>query len=661
MSEAFHRTFNFCMTCRQYACDKCWNPQQGACLTCAPEAGLGPVEPEDHLIVRTPVARGDNDWALFPDILGNAGEPAAEAPPSLSAWPVQDLRVSAREADSGSAGSHERLVRPSEDREAWNVWPIADEIAPEMTLTPAEMVIIEAQLAQEEAAEGPSAVHEAAPLEVLPDLPEVEPWVLPSPMADEPAQPVESLSPMEGEQPDQATGPEAAQLEEQVVEPVFAEMAPPPSPTPAEEQVVEPVSAEMAPPPSPTPAEEQVVEPVSAEMAPPPSPTPAEEQVVESVLAEMAPPPSPTPAEERVPAIARFLGRFSLRGGSSLRRPASAPAPRPSEPGNASWPHATEWSRRPIQAHDWSSDASPTVVEPEIAQVDETYAAATVAPQPFEPEIAQVDETYTAATVAPQPFEPEIAQVDETYAAATVAPQPFEPEIAQVDETYAAATVAPQPFEPEAVLATSAAEPSDEVSSAAEPVADAERSGDFVEPLRVAAMPPVPPLPFYEPTPIAAGQQTLFDAAPASDFTTEHGLESAAQPDAHPEVAEVAPEPAPPLATPSPAPPLAAASPTVPMEAPPLYRAPRAPAAWPPIGASWPARETPGAPWLGPEAPSVPAAMVAREASLPVLAGMWAQSAQEVLSRGSVRVCHRCALPVSTQARFCRRCGTKQA
>jgi ribosomal protein L40E len=99
----------------------------------------------------------------------------------------------------------------------------------------------------------------------------------------------------------------------------------------------------------------------------------------------------------------------------------------------------------------------------------------------------------------------------------------------------------------------------------------------------------------------------------------------------------------------------------VPMEAPPLYRAPRAPAAWPPIGASWPARETPGAPWLGPEAPSVPAAMVAREASLPVLAGMWAQSAQEVLSRGSVRVCHRCALPVSTQARFCRRCGTKQA
>ena len=562
MTEAFHRTFNFCMTCRQYACDKCWNPHQGACLTCAPEPGLGPVEPEDHLIVRTPVARGDNDWALFPDMLQSESEPAAEEPSPLSAWPVQDLRVSAPEAGAGSTGKkgHEQLVRQSEDREAWSVWPIADEIAPEMTLTPAEMVIIEAQLAQEGAVESAPAVHEAAPSAILPDLPEVEPWVLPSAMADEPAQPVESLSLMEGDQPDQATGSEAAQAEEQGVQPVFA---------------------------------------------------------------EMAPPPSPAPAEEQASAITRLLGRFSLRGDSSLRSPAPAarpsqpaarpsqPAARPSEPAGEPWPHATEWSDRPIQAHDWFTDANPTVVQPEIAHVDATYAAATVAPQPPEPEIAQVD------------------------------------------VTYAAATVAPQPPEPEAVLATPAAEPSEEVPRAPEPLADAVRSVDFAEPLRVAAKPPPPPFPFYEPVPVSAGQQTLFDAAPAiDDFTGEHGLESAAQPDANAEVAEILPKPIPPLAAPSPIPPL---------EAPPLYRAPQAPAAWPPIGASWPARETPGAPWPGPEAPWVPAAVVAREAALPVLAGMWAQSAQEVLNRGSVRVCHRCALPVSTQARFCRRCGTKQA
>jgi ribosomal protein L40E len=369
---------------------------------------------------------------------------------------------------------------------------------------------------------------------------------------------------------------------------VFAEMAPPPGPTPAEEQVVEPVFAEMAPPPGPTPAEEQVVEPVFAEMAPPPGPTPAEEQVVEPVFAEMAPPPGPTPAEEQAPAIiTRLLSHFSRRGDSSLRSP--APATGPSEPVGEPWPHATEWSQRPIQAHDWFADANQSV----------------------------------------------------------------EPEIAQIDATYAAAQAAPRLPEPEAVLATQAAEPSDEVPSVPKPLADAVRSVDFAEPVRVAAMPPPPSMPSYEPVPVSAGQQTLFDVAPATDeFAGEPGLESAAQPDAHPDVAEVAPKPAPPPA---------AASPTVPLEAPPLYRAPQAPAAWPPLGASWPARETPGAPWPGPEAPSVPAAVAAREAALPVLAGMWAQSAQEVLSRGSVRVCHHCALPVSTQARFCRRCGTKQA
>jgi len=44
----------------------------------------------------------------------------------------------------------------------------------------------------------------------------------------------------------------------------------------------------------------------------------------------------------------------------------------------------------------------------------------------------------------------------------------------------------------------------------------------------------------------------------------------------------------------------------------------------------------------------------------PLVAALWAESAQQVFDRGSVRVCHHCALPVSTQARYCRRCGTQQ-
>jgi hypothetical protein len=34
--EAFHRTFNFCLSCRQYTCSDCWNVVEGRCLSCAP-------------------------------------------------------------------------------------------------------------------------------------------------------------------------------------------------------------------------------------------------------------------------------------------------------------------------------------------------------------------------------------------------------------------------------------------------------------------------------------------------------------------------------------------------------------------------------------------------------------------------------------------------
>ena len=37
--DAFHKTFNFCMTCRQYTCGNCWNEAEGRCLSCAPHLG----------------------------------------------------------------------------------------------------------------------------------------------------------------------------------------------------------------------------------------------------------------------------------------------------------------------------------------------------------------------------------------------------------------------------------------------------------------------------------------------------------------------------------------------------------------------------------------------------------------------------------------------
>ena len=52
--EAFHRTFNFCLSCRQYTCRNCWNEAEGRCLTCAPDLNREPL-PAPFPNLATPV------------------------------------------------------------------------------------------------------------------------------------------------------------------------------------------------------------------------------------------------------------------------------------------------------------------------------------------------------------------------------------------------------------------------------------------------------------------------------------------------------------------------------------------------------------------------------------------------------------------------------
>ena len=42
--DAFHRTFHFCLNCRQYTCGDCWNGPEGRCLTCAPDESAAAAE-----------------------------------------------------------------------------------------------------------------------------------------------------------------------------------------------------------------------------------------------------------------------------------------------------------------------------------------------------------------------------------------------------------------------------------------------------------------------------------------------------------------------------------------------------------------------------------------------------------------------------------------
>jgi ribosomal protein L40E len=120
-----------------------------------------------------------------------------------------------------------------------------------------------------------------------------------------------------------------------------------------------------------------------------------------------------------------------------------------------------------------------------------------------------------------------------------------------------------------------------------------------------------------------------------------------------PEIVAQEPEPAPPPASASSASWAPAPRPEQPQE-------------WQPIGAHWSPRPSEPAAWPPPEA-DVAASMAARsqldqtaEDEIARVSAMWAESAQRVIDRGTARVCYRCSLPLSTHARYCRRCGTNQ-
>jgi hypothetical protein len=81
--DAFHKTFNFCMTCRQYTCANCWNEGEGRCLTCAPHLG--------HDVLPAPFPTLDPSAGLAFDTPALATN-GHEAPTfDEGAWPTADL------------------------------------------------------------------------------------------------------------------------------------------------------------------------------------------------------------------------------------------------------------------------------------------------------------------------------------------------------------------------------------------------------------------------------------------------------------------------------------------------------------------------------------------------------------------------------------------
>ena len=90
--DAFHSTFNFCMSCRQYTCANCWNETEGQCLSCSPLVGREAMPAPFPTVDVTA-------QAMDAPVNGTPEAPAFEAP---TAWPTLDLGAEAEEPSHDS-------------------------------------------------------------------------------------------------------------------------------------------------------------------------------------------------------------------------------------------------------------------------------------------------------------------------------------------------------------------------------------------------------------------------------------------------------------------------------------------------------------------------------------------------------------------------------
>jgi hypothetical protein len=575
--DAFHKTFNFCMSCRQYTCGNCWNEIEGRCLSCAPNLGQE-VLPAPFPNVAT--AHGLIGDTLIGDTLNGHEQP--EAPPlEPMAWPTSDLM---REEEAASITFEEVVAShpgdaAAEEDEAFD--PLArlsflDAITPE----PAAPPIAEPEPAQPSIEPEPVVVEEHEPL-----------------FAGEPES-----------EPAAAAEAEPQPIVEAEREPIIA-----PEPAPIVEPVPEPVS--MA---EPEPAVER--EPEPAFMA---EPEPAVEAEPEPVF--MA---EPEPAVEREP------------------EPAFMAEPEP-EPNFAGEPLGE--LEPPVFGDRAAAAAAQTTdlfnrfrpgqnLDDAIAAYELNQAAAdALADEPAEREPERVAEPVAAA---PEPVvvepEPEPAP---SPAEAIAAPEPV--------------AVEPEP-EPVAMAPEPMAAPQPVPAPAPEPVAAAPEAPASAEPEQPAAPAPVAaPAPPPAPEPVAAEAPFALPTTPdldrvaasASPTPAEQpgGVPASWEPVAAEGREDVVPQP------------------TWQIVAPDTTEEPQWPSqpAWPSAG------ESDGLPFFG--RPAQPTGGIE---------ALWAESAREVASAatvvtpplagapikpaGGVQPCVSCGLSLSANARFCRRCGTRQ-
>ncbi len=215
--DAFHSTFNFCMSCRQYTCANCWNENEGQCLSCSPLLGRETMPAPYPTIDVTA-------QAVDVHLNGTPEAPSFEAP---TAWPTLDLEAEAEEPSDGGFEEIDIGARLA----------ALDMVTDGPTEAEAPVAELEPTAAEAQPEPEPLALEpEPEPLALEPELEPVALEPEPEPVAAAVPEPVE-LEPEP--EPVAAAKPEpepvaAAQPPHDVIEqPVWLSVAPDPDATPA--------------------------------------------------------------------------------------------------------------------------------------------------------------------------------------------------------------------------------------------------------------------------------------------------------------------------------------------------------------------------------------------------------------------------------------------
>jgi hypothetical protein len=287
--EAFHRTFNFCLTCRQYTCAECWNAIEGRCLTCAPL----PVEE----VIEAPAALSAAATALL------TPAPTVAPPPFLAPEPRPTIEV---EPEPGPEPAAE--VEPE---------PVADvELEPEPQPAAAEV-----QVEPEPAAEPAVDVQPVDEVE-----PELEPV---AEVAPEPALADLQVEPEPVAEVEPEPEPTAEVEPEPEPEPAVAEVVAEPEPeVVAHAPVPEAQRASEAPAPSPFPgfkpgrSLDDEIAAYELRIAALASPASAEPTIQAAAFVHREPPPAAMPSR-----TGTIRGAAELAAEVLAERPAGAAMP----------------------------------------------------------------------------------------------------------------------------------------------------------------------------------------------------------------------------------------------------------------------------------------------------------------------------------------------